>query len=53
MGYACQTVESLGLNFRNEIVGQICGLVLDNYRKTFESSEYNNLENYERRFQWL
>jgi hypothetical protein len=28
---ACLTVEILGLNFKNLIIGKICGMVLDGY----------------------
>lgn len=35
MADACTVVEAMGTNFKNEIVGKICGLMLDNYSKTF------------------
>lgn len=53
MSSACKVVETIGTNFKNEIVGKLCGLVLDSYNKTFSQPENNNLEVYERRFKWL
>ena len=36
MHYACEVVENLGPNFKNEIVGTTCGFVLNGYMKTFD-----------------
>lgn len=50
---SCAVIETLGQNYKNDIIGKICGIVLEGYQQTFKDPENEQLDKHERRFGWL
>ena len=53
MKEACVLIETLGIQFRNEIVQLICDIVLRPYNEEFNKSDNATIEVIERRYPWI
>ncbi|CAD8075883.1 unnamed protein product [Paramecium primaurelia] len=50
---ACQTVEHLGLKFRDELIQKVCKYIISPYQELFQQIENRSLETTERRYAWM